>query len=115
MHRDDGLIVGQRRGRLDRLDAVFDDPHEAHVMGLEEGLKLGLAGPLGLLERRPLVEEITEHYGVALAKPIKHLRVVLFERLNQAIDPPGPIALEPVPRLHQIHQRASAHFAVSAL
>ena len=32
----DGDILGQRSGSLDRLDALIDDIHVAHVVGPEE-------------------------------------------------------------------------------
>ncbi len=42
MSRDDGLIVGKRRGCLDGIDAGCDDVRVSQIMVLEEGLKFFL-------------------------------------------------------------------------
>ncbi len=44
---DHALVLGQRDGGLDRLDALVDEPGPAHIVLVEEALERGTAGLAG--------------------------------------------------------------------
>ena len=75
MRRDDGDVLGQWGGGFDGLQSLLDDMWVADIVFPEEGLE---GRPTGVFERRPAAEEVAEHHGVFVLKPLQGLGKVLF-------------------------------------
>ena len=78
MRRDDGEVVGQWGGGFDGLQSLFDDLWVAHIVFSEESLEGRPTGVLCLFERRPAAEEVAEHHGVFVLRPLHGLGKVLL-------------------------------------
>ena len=73
----------------------------AYVVLPEEGAQAGLARALGLLQGRPVGEEVAEHQGVLVLEPIEHLGEVLLERVGDAVGQPAHVIDEHATLLDQ--------------
>ncbi|MCA1852042.1 MAG: hypothetical protein LC647_06530, partial [Beggiatoa sp.] len=71
MRRDDGDVLGQWGGGFDGLQSLLDDIWVAHIVFPEEGLEGRPTGVLCLFKRRPAAEEVAEHHGVFVLKPLQ--------------------------------------------
>ncbi len=76
---------------LDGLQTGIEDVREAHVVLMEEALQGALSRPLNLRKCRPTRNEVAEQQRINVFEPLKHLRVILFQRIAQSIGDTDPV------------------------
>ena len=89
--RDDRCIHCQGCRCLDGLQTGIEDVREAHVVLMEEPLQGALSRPLDLRKCRPTRNEVAEQQRIKVFEPLKHLRVILFQRIAQSIGDTDPV------------------------
>ncbi len=103
---DDGLIIRERHRLPNRLEPLRNDRLAPHVVGFEEPRDARGPGTLELLQRRPLRQQVAEQDRVLLSKPIKHLRIIGFERMAQTVHDTALLAKHLVAVFHEHHELA---------
>ncbi len=78
-------------------------------MGIKERLETGLASALDLSQRRLAAQEIAEEDRIPLFKPFEGLRIVLLERIGQAVGQPCLIADQLATMRGQAEQSPHGH------
>ena len=61
---------------------------KAHVVLVEKGLQCRSTSSFDLNQRRPTLDEVTEQQCIYSVKPLKRLRIVLFQCITEAIGDP---------------------------
>src|ERR1019366_3166055 len=72
---------------------------------MEERLEARLVSSLRLQQRRPTGQEVAEQHGVVLVEPFQRLRIVLLERVGQAVGQAGLVVDQFASALRQANQR----------
>jgi hypothetical protein len=97
--------LGERRSGFDGGQATGDELSSVCVVGMEEGFEADLVSTLRLQQRRPTGQEVAEQHGVALVEPFQNLRIVLLERVGQAVGQAGLGVDQFASALRQANQR----------
>lgn len=76
---DDGGIVRQRSGALDRIDALFDELFLTDVVLMEETLERGAPRLMSGFERGPALQEVAEEDAVLVGEPLQRLGKIVLQ------------------------------------
>jgi hypothetical protein len=95
----------KRHSGFDGNEAPGDDLWTVCVVGMEKGLEAGLVSAPRLQQRRPTGQEVAEQHRVVLLEPLQGLRIVLLERVGQAVCYAGLVVDQFASALRQTNQR----------
>jgi hypothetical protein len=85
MGGDEARLGGQRRGALDRLEALGEALGIAHVVVAKEALQAGAAREVDRFEGRPWDEGVAEEAGLFVVDPLPDMREVVLQGPGEAM------------------------------